>query len=192
MHNSYACWKQKSIIQNLVPVQRIQKLQVSQVQAIKDKIRMMQNKEEPHRSQTFIVKIQEWYIRDNIAQNLCKKLLLFFCTFQDTSEGLQSTRTILKIYQKGCLAAILKVWIYYPRNMKFTSSTFIFRGGLLGNKWFYWYLTDSSKSTRLCRLCIILPIVQGPFYQQYITLPIVVSLLSAECHSAVSVSFAVY
>ena len=35
---------------------------------------------------------------------------------------------------KGCLAAILEVRICYPRNMKFTSSTFIFRGGLLGNK----------------------------------------------------------
>ena len=98
--------------------------------------------------------------QSNQSSNLCKKLLLYFCTFQVTSEGLQSPRVILKIYQKECLAAILKVRIYYPRNMKFTSSTFIFRGGLLGNKWFCRALTNSTGSTRLYRLCFILPTVQ--------------------------------
>ena len=139
----------------------------------KDRISDDADDEEPPKAQTLIVKIQEWYIRDNIAQNLCKKLLLYLCTFQVTSEGLQSTRTILKIYQKGCLAAILKVRIYYPRNMKFTSSTFIFRGGLLGNKCFCRVLNRSTKSTRLCRLCMFLPTVQR-------FLPTVICVLSAQ------------
>ena len=153
-------------------IKRFQVTKVTSVWSIKVRIRYGADNEEPPKVQTLIVKIQEWYIRDNIAQNLCKKLLLYFCTFQVTSEGLQSTRTILKIYQKECLAAILKVRIYYPRNMKFTSSTFIFRGGLLGNKWFCRDLTvlprvqDSTDCARTCR--------------QYKFLPTVIILLSAQ------------
>ena len=96
----------------------------------------------------------------NQAQIFVRSFSYTSTLFKVTSEGLQSKGTILKIYQRECLAAILKVRIFYLGNMKFTSSTFIFRGGLLGNKWFCRALSDSIKSTRLCRLCFILPTVQ--------------------------------
>ena len=102
-----------------------------------------------------------------------------YAQFKALCEDLQSPRNILMICQKS-------VWLQSSspegqilRNMKFTSSTFIFKGGLLGNKWFCRALADSTESTRLYRLCFILPTVQVVCTDGYsfavstVTLPIV-------------------
>ena len=113
----------------------------------------------------------------NQAQIFVRSFSYTSILFKDTSEGLQSTSSTLKIHQKECLAAILKVRNSHSRNMKFTSSTFIFRGGLLGNKLIYRVLKG------FYRVLKTLPIVHEPadstrLYRQ--TLPIVLSTLSAQ------------
>ena len=121
---------------------KIKRFQMSDVKSTsnKDKVSDGANNEETQKTNIHSEDPRMIHQR-NQSSNLCKKLLSYLCTFQRYIRRFTKSKKYIEDFSEGCLAAILKVRICHSRNMKFTSSTFIFRGGLLGNNCFYrWYL----------------------------------------------------